>query len=86
MPTKEIAVRMNGPLILEFSRLGQRMRVVLDETGLARIALYCQRGIVAAQDDEQWPRTYLAELGGHEKKVHASVAEWVLDTVESTNA
>ena len=78
VPQKEIVVRVNGPLVLEISRIGQKMRLMLDETGLAQIALYCRSGPVAAQDDEQKPRTYHAELGGQEKKVQASVVEWVL--------
>ena len=85
VPKKEIAVRVNGPLVLNVTRYGQKMRLVLDETGLAQVALYCQSSLVAAQDDEQRPRTYQAELGGHEKKVRASMTEWVLQMMESTN-
>ena len=81
---KEIAVRVDGSLVLDISRFRQKMSLILDENGLAQIALYCQSGPMAAQDDEQRPRTYLAKLGGHEEKVEASVTDWVLDTVEST--
>ena len=60
---------------------GTKASLIMDDKGLVRIAVYIRSIPTALPADGETSRTYIAELGGYEKKANASEVERVFDAL-----
>ena len=76
---RSLSANFDGSLLVNITAFGCRVSLMVDDTGLVKLALYTSNiGSTIGGNLPQTPRTYAATLGGHGDIVDSQGVDWML--------